>query len=98
MLLRRKGRHDRVVLVDLAYLGGTAGGAEIFEELHVRPVEVLPLVRHVVLVEDRLNGADRLTGAAVDSLVRVDIEHALAIIDAVDLALLYAWLAVQDDA
>src|SRR5690606_31326841 len=54
-LLRRQGRHKRVVLVDLADLGGSARGRvrEVLKELVVGGDVVLPLLRHVVLVEDR---------------------------------------------
>src|ERR1019366_8990692 len=58
--------------------------------LDVRLVVVLPLIGDVVLVEDGLHRADRLAGAAVHALVRVDIEHALALVDAVDRAFLDA--------
>ena len=56
----------------------------VVEELGVDGGELLPLRRHVVLVEDRGDGADRLAGAAVDALVGVDVEHARALVDAVD--------------
>src|SRR3954453_14309426 len=82
--------HQGVVLVDLADLGGTTGRAEIVEELDVGLVVVLPLVRGVVLVEDRLDRADRLARTAVDALVGVDVEHPGALVDAVDRALLDA--------
>ena len=86
------GGHEGRVLVDLADLGGAAGRAEVLEELVVRAGVVLPLLRHVVLVEDRLDRADRLTGTAVDALVGVDVEHPVALVDAVDRALLDACL------
>ena len=41
----------------------------------------------VGFVVDRLNGTDGLTGTAVDALVRVDVEHPVALVDAVDRAL-----------
>src|SRR5262249_51447215 len=66
--------------------------------LHVGLVVVLPLVRHIVLVEDGLNRADRLAGAAVHALIRVDVEHPLALVDAVDRALLDAGLVEHIDA
>jgi len=47
-------------------------------------VIVLPLLRHVVLVEDRLDRADRLARPAIHALVRVDVEHPVAFVDAVD--------------
>ena len=82
--LRWKGRHDRVVLLDLAGLGGTTWRPEVVEELDVGLVEVFPLIRRVVLVEDRLDRAHRLTCSTVHALIGVDIEHSLALVDAVD--------------
>src|SRR5206468_5426173 len=90
--------HERGVLVDLANLGGAAGRTEVLEELVVRVRVVLPLLRHVVLVEDRLDGADRLAGTAVDALIRVDVKHPVALVDAVDRALLDACLVEHIDA
>src|SRR4051812_25863953 len=94
----RQPRDERVVLVDLADLGGAPGRAEVVEELDVGLVVVLPLVGRVVLVEDRLNRADRLTRTAVDALVGVDVEHPRALVDAVDGALLDAGAVENIDA
>ncbi len=73
-----------VVLVDHADLRRTAGRPEVVEELDVGLVVVGPLVGHVVFVVDRLDGADRLARTAVDALVGVDVEHPVALVDAVD--------------
>src|SRR5262249_31751504 len=86
------------ILIDLADLGGATGRAEIFEELVVGRGIVLPLLRHVVLVEDRLHRADRLAGTAVNALIGVDVEHPVALVYAVDRALLNARLVEQVDA
>ena len=40
----------------------------------------------VVFVEDRLDRADRLAGAAVNAFVGVDVEHPLTFVDAVNRA------------
>src|SRR4029079_17211993 len=77
------GGHERGVLVDLAYLRRAAGRAQVLEELVVRGRVLAPLLGHVVLIEDRLDGADRLTGTAVDAFVRVDVQHPVALVDAV---------------
>src|SRR5918994_6164130 len=97
-LLRRQGRDQRVVLVDCTELGRPARGAEVVEELGVGLGVVLPLLGDVVLVEDRLDRADRLTGAAVDTLVWVYVEHPLALVDAVDRTLLDTRQVLQIDA
>src|SRR5699024_5514491 len=77
--LRREGFDDRVVLVDHAHLRGAAGRPEIVEELDVGPVVLGPLVRGVVLVVDRLDGADGFAGAAVHAFVGLDVEHPVAL-------------------
>jgi len=59
--------------------------------------ELRPLVGHVVFVEDRLNRAYRLAGAAVDALVGVDVEHPPAFVDAVDWAFIDAGLVLDVD-
>src|SRR5215208_312434 len=91
---------------DVAYqgadVGRPAGGAErllaLGEERGVGDGEVLPLGRDVVLVEDGLHRADGLAGAAVHTLLGVDVEHAVALVDAVDRAFLDAGLVLDVDA
>src|SRR5580658_10633125 len=65
--LRRKCRYHRVVLAGLAGLRSPAGGAKVSEEVHVDLVVLLPLLRHVVFVVDRLDRADRLARAGAAS-------------------------------
>src|SRR5674476_1244427 len=65
-------------------------GQRLGEEPGVVGGEVGPLPGDVVLVEDGLDRADRLAGAAVDALVRLDVERSLPFVDAVDRALLDA--------
>src|SRR4029453_15378765 len=54
----------------------------VLEELLVQLGEVLPVRGHFVFREDRLPRADRLAGAPVGALIRVDVEHVLALVDA----------------
>src|SRR5829696_4054197 len=84
-----------MVLVDQAQLGGATGRAEIGEEFHIRRVVILPLLRGVVLVEDRLDGADGFAGATIHAFVGVDVEHPLPLVNAVDRALLDAGQILQ---
>src|SRR5690606_37353560 len=56
-----------------------------------------PRLRNVVLVEDGLDGADRLAGSAVDALVGVDVQHRVTLVDAVDRTLLDARLVEDVD-
>src|SRR5690606_13007838 len=96
--LGRERGHDRVVPRDDADLRGAAGGSDLFEELDVGLVVVGPLLGQVIFVVDRLNGADRLAGTAVDALVGLDVEHAVALVDAVDGALVDAGAVLEVDA
>ena len=87
-------RHDDGVVdvegTDLARAAGRAEVGRLGEEVDVRAVVVLPLRGGVVLVVDRLHRADRLAGTTVHALVRLDVERALALVDAVDRALVDA--------
>src|SRR4051794_10534287 len=98
VLLRRERCDQSVVVVDLAELGRAAGRAEVVEEVDVGVVVALPLLRGVVLVEDRLDRADRLARTAVDTLVGMDVEHPLALVDAVDRTLVDAGAVLEIDA
>ncbi len=51
--------------------------------------------RHAPVLDDRLDRAHRLAGAAVDALLRVDVALAPPLVDAVDRALLDARLVVD---
>src|SRR5919202_986716 len=64
----------------------TVGVLAILEVVGVDLDEVLPLRRYLVLGEDRVDRALRLTGAAVDALVRVDVVLLVVVgrVDAVD--------------
>jgi len=86
-----------VVLGDHAELGGPTRAAEVVEELDVGLVVLRPLLGDVVLVVDRLDGADRLACTAVDALVGVDVEAALTLVDAVDRTLLDTGLVLEVD-
>src|SRR5207249_8859704 len=68
------------------------------EELRVDRGELLPLAGDVVLVEDRGDRTHRLARAAVDALVRLDVEHPAALVDAVHGALVDAGAVLHVDA
>src|SRR5215467_5658116 len=70
----------------------------VLEELLVQLDEVLPLIGRLVLSEDRLDRAHRLASAAVDAFIRVDVEHRVAFVDAVDRTHLDAGLVLHADA
>src|SRR5690606_19762261 len=54
-----------------------------------------PPLGQVVFVEDRLDGAHRFARAAIDTFVGVDVQHAVALIDAVDRTLVDARAVLQ---
>src|SRR3989442_11338485 len=68
------------------------------EELLVQRDEVFPLLRRLVLDEDRLHRAHGLAGPAVDTLVGVDEELVRPLVDAVHRADLDAGLVLDVDA
>src|SRR5690625_1588046 len=88
--LRRKRRNNRVVLGNHAKLRGTTGRAQIIKEFDVRRVVLLPLIRNVVLVINRLDRAHGLTCATVNALIGVNVERAFALVNTVDGALFNA--------
>jgi hypothetical protein len=75
--------------------GRASGRAKRVEEAGVLCRELGPLLGHVVFVEDRFHRADRLAGAAFHALIGVGIEHPLALVDAVDRALIGAGLILD---
>src|SRR5439155_20483547 len=79
-------------------LGRGLDSGVVLEELLVQLDEALPLIGRLVFREDRLHRAHRLAGAAVDALVRVDVEHRLAFIDAVHRTDLDTGLVLHVDA
>src|SRR5215467_5176912 len=78
-------------------LGRGLDAGVVLEELLVHLDVLLPVRRRLVLGEDRLDGADGLASAAVDALIRMDVEHGLALVDAVHGAHLDAGLVLHVD-
>lgn len=87
-----------VVAGNLAHLGRAARGTYFAKEFDIRLVVVRPLAWQVVLVINRLYGAHWLAGAAVDALVGVNVEHSVALVDAVNGALFDASFVFDIDA
>ena len=86
-------RQKRQKLIERLVLNVVLGRVVVRELVHlVEPLAVgvvdlherLPLVRERVLREDRLDGAFRLAGTAVDALFGVDDEDPIGLVDAVD--------------
>ncbi len=96
--LRWQDRDDLVVATDFADFGGAAWRTDHVEELNICLVIVSPLRWQVVFVIDCFDRANWLAGTAVDAFIRVNIEHAVALIDAVDWAFLDAGLVFHINA
>src|SRR4030095_2006061 len=78
-------------------LGGRLHSGIVHEELLVDLRVLLPLGGKLVIAEDRLDRAYRLAGAAVDALLRMDVQHGLALVDAIHGAYLDACLILDVD-
>jgi len=81
--LRWQRSNHRHVEVLWAYSRCTTRGAEIIKKRGISVIVFQPLVWNVVFVEDSLYWASWLTCTTVYALIRVDVEHTLAFIDAV---------------
>jgi hypothetical protein len=77
-----------VISRDWSNFGSPSWRSNLREEVHVCLVVLAPLTGKIVFVIDRLYWANWLTSTTVNTLVRVDVKHAVALIDAVDWALI----------
>jgi hypothetical protein len=76
-------------------LGSSAWRSNGFEKLHIGFVVIGPLLRNVILVVNCLDRTNWLTSSAVHALIRVDVKHAVALINAIDRAFFDAGLVFQ---
>jgi hypothetical protein len=76
-----------VISWNWADLGSASRGSNLGEEVDVCLIVPAPLARKIVFVVDSFNWANRLTGSAVHALIRVDVKHTVALVDAVNWAL-----------
>jgi hypothetical protein len=77
-----------VISRNWANLGSASWRSNLGEKVNVGLVVFTPLTRKIVFVIDSLNWANGLTRTAVDTFIRVDVQHAVALVDAVDWALI----------
>jgi hypothetical protein len=84
-----------VVARNFANLGSATRRANFVEELNVGLVVVGPLAWKVVFVVNGFYWANWLASATVDALIRVDVKHAVALVNAVDRALFDAGLVLH---
>jgi hypothetical protein len=79
-------------------LGSTTWGTNLGEKVNVRLVVLTPLAGKVVFVIDRFYRANWLARTAVNALIRVDVKHAVALIDTVHRAFVNAGFVLYIDA
>jgi len=75
-----------VVAPERAQRTGATGIGIVAENVAVDDDELVPDVLEVVVVEDGVDGADRLARTTIDALDRVDVHLPIALIDAIDRA------------
>jgi uncharacterized membrane protein YGL010W len=78
-------------------LACTTWGSELNEELAINCAILLPLRWDIIFVIDRFHRTDWLTGTTIHALIGLDIEHAIAFIDAIHWALFDAGLIFHID-
>jgi hypothetical protein len=83
-----------VIPSDSSDLGCSSRGTDGLKEFDVRLVIISPLLGNIVLVIDGLDWTNWLTGTAVNALIRVNVKHAVTLVDAIYWALLDAGLVL----
>lgn len=76
-----------MILTGSSYFAGAAWRAEFIEELGINFLKFTPLGWDIVFVINRFDWADRFAGATIHTLIRLNVEHPIALIDAIDWAL-----------
>lgn len=87
VLLWWHGGQERGVKLLGAQLRRSAWRSEVSEELGICGRVILPLLRDVIFIEDGFHRTYWFAGSAIHTLVRLDVEHAIALVDAIDGAL-----------
>ena len=95
LILRRQRGHLLVILANRTIGGSTTKIAYFGKEADGCVLVPGPLIRQIILIEDGLSGAHRLAGATVDALVRIDVQRARTLINAIDGALVHASLVLD---
>jgi len=75
----------------------TTRRSDLNEEFCIDLREFFPLTWNIIFVIDCLNWADRLAGPTIDTLIRLDVEHAVTFVDAIDWALFNAGFILHID-
>jgi hypothetical protein len=86
-----------MIMIGEANLCSATRGPNLNEELCIDLRKFFPLTWNIIFVIDCLNWADRLAGSTIDALIGLDIEHAVAFVDAIDWALFNAGFILHID-
>jgi adenine deaminase len=81
-----------MICIGCSYFAGATRRANCLEETRVDLTVLLPLSRDVIFVIDGLHRTDRLTCTAINALIRLDVQHPITLVNAINGALLDAGL------
>jgi hypothetical protein len=86
-----------VISIGLADFASAARRTDLNKELSIYFAKLLPLRRDIIFVVDSFNWANRFASATVNALIRLDIKHARAFVDAINRAFFDARLIFNID-
>jgi hypothetical protein len=86
-----------VISIGLADFASAARRTNLNKELSIYFAKLLPLRRDIIFVVDSFNWANRFASATVNALIRLDIKHARAFVDAINRAFFDARLIFNID-
>jgi len=86
-----------MVVICKTDLCSSTWGAKLYEKLGINFWILFPLARNIILIVNSLNRADRLAGTTIHALIRLDIEHSVAFVNAIHWALFDAGLIFHID-
>jgi hypothetical protein len=84
--LRWQGYNGSMISIGLANFASAARGTNLNEEFSIDLAKLLPLRRNIIFVINGFNRADWFASATVNALIRLDIKHARAFVDAINRA------------
>jgi hypothetical protein len=87
-----------VISRDWPNFGSSSWRSNLREEVNIGLVVLTPFARKIVFVVNSLYWANRLASSAVHALIRVDVKHAVALVNAVNWALIDTGFVFDIDA
>jgi hypothetical protein len=76
-----------MIFTNCAKFGGASRGSNLNKKLSINFTVLLPLRWHIIFIINSFNWANWLTRTAINTLIGLDIEHAITLIDTVNWAL-----------